>query len=126
VLKKHNMKKIIALSLVITLVIVTGCKPNTPPVVDTHPANLVGKWKAEFAGDKEGNVTIGMTTATNGEAAFGQQVTYTIARGDSLAAIARANSMTVNQILSANPGLNEFNLSVGEKILIQTETVSGS
>jgi LysM repeat protein len=120
------MKKIIALSLVLISAIISGCKPNTPPVVDTHPANLVGKWKAEFTPVKEADVTVGISTETNGAAVFGEQAAYTIARGDTLPIIARAYSVTVNQILKANPGLTEFNLSVGEKILIQTETISGT
>jgi len=120
------MKKIIALSLVFISAIIIGCKPNTPPVVDTHPANLVGKWKAEFTLVKGADTTIGITTETSGGAILGEQTSYTIARGDSLPAIARAYSVTVDQILKANPGLTEFNLSVGEKILMQTETISGS
>jgi LysM repeat protein len=143
------MKKIITLSLVFVSVVITGCKPNNPPLVthpativtnfvtlivtnvvtlpvDTHPAILVGNWKAEFTPVKEADVTIGITTETNGKAVFGEQATYTIARGDTLATIARANSVTVNQILKANPGLNEVFLPVGNKILIQAETISGS
>jgi hypothetical protein len=42
------MKKIIPLSLIIASALITGCKPTPPPAVDTHPANLVGKWKADF------------------------------------------------------------------------------
>jgi hypothetical protein len=80
------MKKIIALSLVFVSVIITDCKANTPPtntplVVDTHPANLVGRWKAEFTTkihpnfflpgiEREANVTIGITTEMNGSANF--------------------------------------------------------
>jgi LysM repeat protein len=138
------MKKIIALSLVLTSVIIIGCKPNTSPAdakrdadiealkqqlrtaTDTHPANLVGKWKAEFTPVKEADVTVGITTEANGAAVFGEQTAYTIARGDTLPLIARAYSVTVNQILQANPGLSEFNLSVGQKILTQTETISGT
>jgi LysM repeat protein len=123
--KAQTMKKIIVLSLVLISIIIIGCKPNTPPVADTHPANLVGKWKAE-AMEKEAEVTIEITTETNGEAVFSGQTAYTIARGDSLPLIARAYSVPVNQILQANPGLTMFNLSVGEKILIQTETMSGT
>jgi LysM repeat protein len=92
---------------------------------DIHPANLIGRWKAEFTA---ASVIIGITTETktNGEATFVEQVDYTIARGDTLATIARAYSVTVNQILQANPGLTEFNLTVGKTILVQTETISGS
>jgi LysM repeat protein len=120
------MKKILALSLVSISVIITGCKPSTPPVADTHPANLVGKWKAEVTMENGADVTIGITTETNGAAVFGEQTTYTLARGDSLPLIAREFSVPVNQILQANPGLTEFHLSVGEKILIQTETITGT
>ena len=73
------MKKIIALSLVFISVVISGCKPNTQPV-DTHPASLVGKWKAEFTMkirlnsltdiEREANVVIGITTETNGSANF--------------------------------------------------------
>ena len=55
--------------------IVTGCKP---PVADTHPANIVGKWKAEFTtkvpimtkseATKTVNLTIGITTDASGSA----------------------------------------------------------
>lgn len=124
--KAQTMKKITALSIILISVIIGGCKPNIPPPVDTHPANLVGKWKAESTTGNEANFTEEITTETNGEAAFGQQESYTVARGDTLAKIARLNSMTVNQILMANPGLTEFKFSVGEKILIRAETVSGS
>ena len=72
------MKKIIALSFVLVPMIFTGCKPSAPPAVDTHPANLVGKWKAEFTTkirlspllEREANVTIEMTIDTNGLANF--------------------------------------------------------
>ncbi|MGD0252913.1 MAG: hypothetical protein ABSC01_09480 [Verrucomicrobiota bacterium] len=77
------MKKIIALLLVFVSVIITGCKPSTQPI-DTHPANLVGKWKAEFTTkirlnsltdiEREANVTIGITTETNGSANFEEAV----------------------------------------------------
>lgn len=142
------MKKIIALSLVLISVIITGCKPNTQAidakrnadiealkqqlrtVTNTHPANLVGKWKAEITSVKEADVTVGISIETNGTAVFGEhgeQVAYTIARGDTLPRIAREYSMTVNQILQANPGLTEFHLSVGQKILVQAETtISGT
>jgi LysM repeat protein len=138
------MKKIIVLSLVLISVIITGCKPNTQATddkrnadiealkqqlqtaTDTHPANLVGKWKADVTMENGADVTIGITTETNGAAVFGEQTTYTLARGDSLPLIAREFAVPVNQILQANPGLTGFNLSVGEKILIQTETVSGT
>ncbi|MGO9585716.1 MAG: hypothetical protein ACLP2Y_05935 [Limisphaerales bacterium] len=73
------MKKIIALSLVFISVVISGCKPNTQPM-DTHPASLVGKWKAEFTTkirlnsltdiEREANVAIGITTETNGSANF--------------------------------------------------------
>ena len=78
VLKKaQTMKNITALLLVFVSVVISGCKPNTQPV-DTHPASLVGKWKAEFttkitslmASGREANVTIGITTETNGSANF--------------------------------------------------------
>ena len=77
--KTQTMKKIIALSLVFISVVISGCKPNTQPV-DTHPASLVGKWKAEFTMkirlnsltdiEREANVVIGITTETNGSANF--------------------------------------------------------
>ena len=74
------MKKIIAFSLVLILVIISGCKPNTQPA-DTHPANLVGKWKSDFTtkiqqgiAEREANVTIGITTETNGSANFEEVV----------------------------------------------------
>jgi len=80
VLKKaQTMKNITALLLVFVSVVISGCKPNTQPA-DTHPANLVGKWKAEFTTkirsklfneeEREANVTIGITTETNGSANF--------------------------------------------------------
>jgi LysM repeat protein len=123
---------------------VNTVKPNTQPIdakrdadiealkqqlqiaTDTHPANLVGKWKADVTTENRADVTLGITTETNGAAVFGGQTTYTIARGDGLPLIAREFSVPVNQILRANPGLTEFNLSVGEKILVQTETITGT
>lgn len=77
------MKKITILALVVAAVITNGCKP-TAQAVDTHPANLAGKWKAEFKAEvranslmeteKEANVTIGITTETNGMANFAEIV----------------------------------------------------
>ena len=72
------MKKLIALSFVFVSVIITGCKPSAPPAADTHPASLVGKWKAEFTTkvrlnglvERDASVTIGITTETNGSATF--------------------------------------------------------
>ena len=72
------MKKTIVLLLVFVSVILTGCKQP----IDTHPANLVGKWKADFTTkiqlnsivEREANVTIGITTETNGSANFEEVV----------------------------------------------------
>jgi hypothetical protein len=38
-------RKLVILSFVVLSAIITGCKP---PPVDTTPASMVGKWKAEF------------------------------------------------------------------------------
>jgi Phr family secreted Rap phosphatase inhibitor len=76
--KAQTMKKITVLSFVLTSIVLCGCNSNTP--VDTHPANLAGNWKAEFTTkirinplvnvEREANVTVGITTETNGSANF--------------------------------------------------------
>jgi hypothetical protein len=82
------MKKITALSLVLISVIFSGCKPQA---IDTHPASLVGNWKAEFSAkvhpdallpevEKDVNVTVGITTETNGSANFEEIETIQNAR----------------------------------------------
>jgi hypothetical protein len=68
------MKKITALSLVLIPVVFSGCKPQA---IDTHPASLVGQWKANYTTkiqdgllEKDATVTIGINTETNGSANF--------------------------------------------------------
>jgi hypothetical protein len=73
------MNKIIALSLVLTSIVICGCNQNPPPA-DPHPANLVGKWKAEFTTkvpinplakiDRDADVAVGIAMDTNGSADF--------------------------------------------------------
>ena len=82
------MKKITVLSLVLISIAFCGCNSNIP--VDTHPANLVGKWKAELATkirtnpllnvERDANIAIGITTETNGAANFEEIVTIQNAR----------------------------------------------
>ena len=43
---------------------------------------------------------------------------YTIRAGDSVYSIARAYYTTMNRIITANPGLNIYNLLVGQKIIV--------
>jgi len=43
---------------------------------------------------------------------------YTIRRGDSIYNIARAYYTTVNKIITANPGINVYNLLIGQKITV--------
>lgn len=43
---------------------------------------------------------------------------YTVNRGDSLYVIARRYHTTVNRIISANPGINASELSVGQRIVV--------
>jgi hypothetical protein len=72
------MQKIVIFSLVFLSAVITGCKPPPPPPVDTHPANFVGKWKAELTvklppnGLRTANLTIELTTESNGSANFEQ------------------------------------------------------
>ena len=43
---------------------------------------------------------------------------YTIRRGDSIYNIAKAYYTTVNKIITANPGINVYNLLIGQKITV--------
>jgi len=45
---------------------------------------------------------------------------YTIIRGDTLYSIAIRYRTTINALTSANPGINPFNLRIGQQIFVPT------
>lgn len=49
-------------------------------------------------------------------------VTYVIQQGDTLYKIARQYDVSVQDIISANPGVNPYNLHVGQVIWVPTPT----
>ena len=76
------MNKIIVLAF--ASLVICGCNQNLPPA-DPHPANLVGKWKAEFTTkvpinllakiEREADVTVGLAMEANAAANFQETVT---------------------------------------------------
>jgi hypothetical protein len=100
VLKKSTtMNKIIVLAF--TSLVICGCNQNPPPA-DPHPANLVGKWKAEFTTkvsinalakiERDADVAIGLTTEANGSANFEEIATIQNVKAP------QAENLTINGI----------------------------
>jgi LysM repeat protein len=59
------------------------------------------------------------------QAPAGEAKEYTVARGDSLYKIAKANGVTVGAITKANPKLDAARLKVGQKIMIPAPAAGG-
>lgn len=94
------------------------------PFLKSNELTAPGEVTIGNAFDAQGN-PVAWTAPTN----KGQETTYTVKSGDSLAKIARkelGSETRWNEIAQLNPGLNAKNLKVGQSILLPTGTAPAS
>ncbi len=94
------------------------------PFLKSNELTAPGEVTIGNAFDAQGN-PVAWTAPTN----KGQETTYTVKSGDSLAKIARkelGSETRWNEIAQLNPGLNAKNLKVGQSILLPTGTATAS
>ena len=94
------------------------------PFLKSNELTAPGEVTIGNAFDAQGN-PVAWTAPTN----KGQETTYTVKSGDSLARIARkelGSETRWNEIAQLNPGLNAKNLKVGQSILLPTGTATAS
>ena len=94
------------------------------PFLKSNELTAPGEVTIGNAFDAQGN-PVAWTAPTN----KGQETTYTVKSGDSLARIARkelGSETRWNEIAQLNPGLNAKNLKVGQSILLPTGTAPAS
>ncbi|HEX7859885.1 MAG TPA: LysM peptidoglycan-binding domain-containing protein [Verrucomicrobiae bacterium] len=94
---------------------------GTSPIVgaaQTAPAGTREElWRAENLSTPATQGTLSATPETNGETKE-----YTIAKGDTLGAIAKRNNTTLSAIRKANPDIEPTRIRPGQKILIPVGT----
>jgi len=94
------------------------------PFLKSNELTAPGEVTIGNAFDAQGN-PVAWTAPTN----KGQETTYTVKSGDSLAKIARkelGSETRWNEIAQLNPGLNAKNLKVGQSILLPTGTATAN
>jgi LysM repeat protein len=107
---------------------------STPNTLTTEtPATTVKPTKSSKTGKgKKGGSTIDVMkpsaadstvdilsgNSTSASALLGTGGSYTIAKGDTLGAIAKHNGVTLKALLAANPGVNPTHMKIGQKITI--------
>ena len=97
---------------------------SNDPFLKSTELTAPGEVTIGNAFDAQGN-PVAWTAPTN----KGQETTYTVKSGDSLAKIARkelGSETRWNEIAQLNPGLNAKNLKVGQSILLPTGTATAS
>jgi LysM repeat protein len=98
----------------VALAALAGCNPQTAPNQTASPAVLLQPYQTRTP------VITNVATppATPSPAPSPTAFTYSIARGDTLNALAQRFGVTLDALLAANPGLSPATLSVGQKLNI--------